>query len=156
MCSCSPDEIIVDADPCFQSELSKAMWKLLGSKLVTISPYNHQSSIAERHIKSISELLKMNLIDQGKYWCRYVQSCAYACNTHVIPRLKYSPQELMFVRPPKPLLKLSFPPLDDMKSSYQEYMEFLKDRLKFIGTSMVDAQKKLQMTQNRLRHELLF
>ena len=148
-----PEEIIVDADPCFQSELSKNIWKLLGSKLITISPYNHQSSIAERHIKSISELLKMNLSDQGKYWCRYVQSCAYACNTHVIPRLKYSPQELMFVRPPKPLLKLSFPPLEDMKSTYQEYMEFLKNRLEFIGNSMVEAQKKIQMDQYYKQNE---
>ena len=48
----SPTPIVIDQDPAFMSNLCQYFFNAFGMKLVTVSPTNHKSLIAEHGIKS--------------------------------------------------------------------------------------------------------
>jgi len=50
-------------------------------------------------------------------------------------------------------MNLSFPPLEDIKSSYHEYLEYLKDRMEFVGKAAIETHRKLQHDQMYKQNE---
>ena len=142
-----PETMIFDADKAFHNQISDYMWNALNTNTKTISPWNHQSNITERHIQSISRMLNANMRDCGKNWDLYAECCAYAHNSHIIPRLGYSPFYLVFLRNPPVMTHLNFTPITDIKSTHRAYVEFLKNRLEFVGKCILDKQEKIQHQQ---------
>ena len=45
---------------------------------IAISPYNHGSLKAERHIRTISEMIAKQLTGKEQIWTHYLQTCTYA------------------------------------------------------------------------------
>ena len=63
---CTPDYMIMDQDSTFMSSLMNYLFKKLGIKIKTVSPYNHQSLQAEHGIKSLSNISTKHLTGQGQ------------------------------------------------------------------------------------------
>ena len=142
-----PDVIITDEGKEFNNQVTDFLWKTVRTKAKTCSPYNHGSLQVERHIQSISNLIMSNLKDTGANWDTFCESATFAINTHVIPRIKYSPYYLVFLRNPPTLTELRFSPLEEVKSTYREYVQFLQQRLEHVGKSVLNTQAKLQSEQ---------
>ena len=60
----TPEYIIMDQDSALMFTLMNYLFKRLGIKIKTISPYNHQSLQAEHGIKSLSTILTKHLMGQ--------------------------------------------------------------------------------------------
>ena len=143
----TPRLIIFDAAASFFNEVTEFLYKAVNTTVKFISPHNHGSNVAERTIGSISNLLLSNLKGTGRNWDLFIESVMYAHNTHVIPSLGFLPFFLLYLRDPVALGDLRYTPLEDIKYSYREYVEFLKQRLQQIGKTMIDIQFKLQTSQ---------
>ena len=142
-----PDVIITDEGKEFNNQITDFLWKAVRTNAKTCSPYNHGSLQVERHIQSISKLISSNLKDTGSNWDTFCESATFAYNTHVIPRLGFSPYYLVFLRNPPTLTELRFSPLEEVKSTYREYVQFLQQRLEHVGKSVLNTQAKLQSAQ---------
>ena len=57
----TPVKLICDQDPAFMSHLTQTMLLSYGVKLITVSPTNHKSLLAEHGIKSLSNILMKHL-----------------------------------------------------------------------------------------------
>ena len=68
--SMPPSHLIFDEDQTFLSSVMQYMYKRLGIKIKTISPYNHCSLKTERHIRTISEIITNSL--PGHIICKFV------------------------------------------------------------------------------------
>ena len=58
----TPVKLICDQDPAFMSHLTQQMLISYGVKLITVSPTNHKSLLAEHGIKSLSNILMKHLV----------------------------------------------------------------------------------------------
>ena len=141
------DTIITDEDRGFNNQVLDHMCKSVDTKHITCSPYNHGSLQVERHIQSISNLIKSNLKDTGRNWDTFCEAACYSYNTHVIPRLGYSPYYLVYMREPPSLSDCKFSPLEDIKCSYRDYVKFLKERLEHVGKGILNIQAEKQAEQ---------
>ena len=65
---CAPDCIIMDHDSTFMSTLMNYLFRKLNIKIMTVSPYNHESLQAEPGIKTLSRILTKHLTGQGQMW----------------------------------------------------------------------------------------
>ena len=52
-----PSYLIFDEDQIFLSSVMQYIYKRLGIKVKTVSPYNHGSFITECHIRTISDII---------------------------------------------------------------------------------------------------
>ena len=59
---CVPDCIIMDQDSAFMSTLMNYLFRKLNIKIMTVAPYNHQSSQAEHGIKTLSQILTKTFV----------------------------------------------------------------------------------------------
>ena len=57
------------------------IYKRLGIKIKTTSPYDHGSLKTERHIRTISEMIAKQLTGMGQMWTHYLQTCTHAYNS---------------------------------------------------------------------------
>ena len=95
----TPVRIICDQDPSFLSSLSQYCFQQYGIKLVTVSPTNHRSLLAEHGIKSLGNLIMKHLSGFGKNWHIFAKPCMIAYNSYASPNLAgYSPFELVMGR----------------------------------------------------------
>ena len=67
----TPVKLICDHDPDFMSHLTQTMLLSYGVKLITVSPSNHKSLLAEHGIKSLSNILMKHLTGLGLDWNIY-------------------------------------------------------------------------------------
>ncbi|ESO88873.1 hypothetical protein LOTGIDRAFT_234432 [Lottia gigantea] len=68
---------------------------LITDQASSLTVANHGRLLVKRYIKSITNLLKFNLIQYGTDWVRYISTCCYAYNSFVSPKLgNFSPYEL--------------------------------------------------------------
>ena len=105
------------------------LFRNLNIKIMTIAPYNHQSSQAEHGIKSLSRILAKHLSGQGLMWHKYLPLATFAHNTFNSPNLaNHSPYELVFGRKPKLLLDLETDPDVKISGTYREYFLQLRKR----------------------------
>ncbi len=142
-----PRTIVLDEAASFLSQIAAYLWQAVGTRVICISPMNHGSSPVERSIGSLSTLIASNLHGTGKNWDLYIEACLYSHNSHVVPRTGYSPYYLVHMRPPPNLCNLDFQPLSDVKNSYRDYVEFMKQRLQFVGKTSLHIQERLQQRQ---------
>ena len=142
-----PKVMIFDQDRGFLNEISQYLWKAVGTTIKIISPQNHQSHKVERSIQSISNLLCSHLTGFGRNWDLYIESSTFSYNSHVIPNLNVSPHYLVYLREPPKLCNFDFTPLEEIKYSYHEYIEFLRNRLENVGKFMLKTQALLQTAQ---------
>ena len=142
-----PRTIVLDEAASFLSQIAAYLWQAVGTRVICISPMNHGSSPVERSIGSLSTLIASNLHGTGKNWDLYIEACLYSHNSHVVPRTGYSPYYLVHMRPPPNLCNLDFQPLSDVKNSYRDYVEFMKQRLQFVGKTSLQIQERLQQRQ---------
>jgi hypothetical protein len=142
-----PRKIKTDLGPEMCNELTAFLTDALKIKIYAVSPFNHQGLRAERAIQTLANYLKSNLTEKGRDWPLYVSAAAYAYNTQPTMATKYSPFYLMFLRSPETMPNLQFRPVEEMKSTYQEYVEFLKVRLNAVGQEILKLEAKRQVEQ---------
>ena len=89
--------MIMDLDSAFTSSFINYLFKRLGIKIKTVSPYTHQSLQAEHGIKSLSNILTKHLTGLAEMWPDYLPFATLAHNTYNSLNLSnYSPYELVF------------------------------------------------------------
>ena len=80
-----PMHIICIQDPAFISSLAQAFFQHFGIRLITVSPSNHKSLLAEHGIKSLAEILKMHLSGLGPSWTEYLDFAMLSYNSYSTP-----------------------------------------------------------------------
>ena len=108
-----------------------------------ISPYNHSSSKCERQIQMISEIIMKYLWDKGQMWPLFMTTAAYAMNTFTSEALSgLSPFQLVFLRDPPDLTRLSFPKIDTIPVKHREYYNLLLARAQLVGNMLLEWRTK--------------
>ena len=98
----TPVKLICDQDPAFMSHLTQTMLQSYGTKLITVSPTNHKSLLAEHGIKSLSNIIMKHLTGLGTDWDIYCKPAMLVYNSYASPNLAdISPFELVFGRKAK-------------------------------------------------------
>ena len=144
-----PSLLITDAATSLTGKLLDLLCKTLGIEHKTVSVCNHGSLQVERHIRTLSNFLKVNLNQFGNDWVRFVPTVCYAYNSFSSSHLgDHSPFELVFGRKPADLTKVTFDPISGLAHSYQEYVTLLKQRFDHLSRSMLELQKSKQISQN--------
>ena len=101
-----PEYMIMDQDSAFMPSLMSYFFKMLGISIKTVGPYNHKSLQAEHGIKSLSNIPCKCLTGQGQTWHKFLSLATFTYNIFHSSNLgKYSPDELVFGRRPKILIR---------------------------------------------------
>ena len=153
-----PEQICMDEDKALTAEVVMHLYNILCIKPIIVSPENHGSLRTERYIRTISEMLCKYLTDRGEMWHLYVNACCYAHNTFASTALKYSPFEIVFLKPPPDLTTLTFDPFKGQTKTIDEYMKLLKDRFDVIRKlvtekRIADQQQQLINQQRTVQKE---
>ena len=144
-----PDVLVTDAQSSLVGKVMEIVCEALKISQKVISVMNHGSLHVERQIKSIADLIKVNLDQYGENWVQYHSVAQYSFNTFSSPQLgNYSPYYLVFYREPKDVSGLNFRPLVGLTSSQAEYIEQVKERFESVSKFMLQLQKNHQQTQN--------
>ena len=144
-----PSCLITDAAASLTGKLLTLLCDTLNIDKKVISVENHGSLHVERHIRTLSDFLKVNLNQLGNDWVRYVSTTCYAYNSFSSPTLgNYSPYELVFGRTPPSLTNLTFNPMSGLSQTYEEYVDHLKKKFQNISRTMLSLQRKSQDKQN--------
>ena len=80
-----PTHIVCDQATSFLSSLAQAFFHHYGVRIITVSPTNHQSLLAEHGIKSLAEILKCHLAEFGSHWSEFLDFEMLAYNTTPMP-----------------------------------------------------------------------
>ena len=98
------------------------IYKRLGIKIKTMTPYNHGSLKTEWHIRTISEITIKQLTGTGLMWAHYLQTCTYPYSSFASPALnRLSLFQLTYGRSLKILLEIETNPLEGTFGSFKEY-----------------------------------
>lgn len=144
-----PSCIITDAASSLIGKVLTSLCETLKIEQKTISVQNHGSLLVERHIRTLSDFLKVNLEPFGRDWPMYVPTSCYSYNVFSSPQLgNMSPYELVFAREPKNLANISFEPLATLSHDYHDYADHLKRKFQHISESMLQLQRRKQEQQN--------
>jgi hypothetical protein len=121
--------LIVDEDKALTADIISALLQLLNTQLLTISPYNHGSSKAERQIKTVSTIINKSLTEKGTGWPSYCYLAAAAANFFRSEALDgLSPYELVFLRPTPNLFSQHIPQLQNDSVTHKQYLASLLDK----------------------------
>ena len=125
------------------SSLMNYLFKKLDIKLKTVAPYNHQSLQAAYGIKSLSNIFTKNFTNLGQMRPKSLPLATFAYNTFNTPNLgNNSPYKLVFVRKPKPLLKLETIPDIKISGTFKDYHELLNKWLQYLHKLLQDFKSK--------------
>ena len=138
-----PRQILCDEATEFSSAIIQAILCMLNCRLKVISPCNHGSSKCERQIRTISEIIMKHLWGKGQMWPLFATTAAYAMNTFPSEALSgFSPFQLVFLRDPPDLTRLSFPKIDTIPVKHREYYNLLLARAQLIGRLLLEWRTK--------------
>ena len=144
-----PSCIVTDAASSLTGKLLTLLCEALNIERKLISVENHGSLQVERQIRTIASMLKVNLNQMATDWVRIVGTATYAYNTYTSPYLgNFSPYYLVFMREPRDLANVYFSPVEGLSSSYQEYIENLKQRFDHLSRTMLQLQRTKQEHQS--------
>ena len=144
-----PECIVTDAAASLTGKLLTLLCDALQIDKKVISVENHGSLHVERHIRTLSQFLKVNLNQFGNDWVRYISTTCYAYNSFSSAQLgNHSPYELVFGREPPNLTTLTFNPMTGLSQTYEEYVDHLKKKFHHISRTMLSLQRKQQDRQN--------
>ena len=140
---------MTDATASLKGKLVTLLCDSLNIDRKVISVKNHGSFHVERHIRTLSDFLKVNLNQYGTDWVRFVSTTCYAYNSFSSPQLgNFSPYELVFGREPPNLTSLVFSPVSGLSRTYEEYAEHLKKKFEHVSKTILPLQKVKQERQN--------
>ena len=133
-----PTHIICDQDPAFLSSLAQAFFQHFGIRLITVSPTNHKSLLAEHGIKSLAEILKCHLSGVGPNWPDYLDFAMLCYNSFSTPNLDgLSPYELVYGRKPNVLPLTEAMPTAPVTGTFREYYNLLRTKLDYLRKHLV-------------------
>ena len=150
-----PTHLTCDLDPAFVSSLAQAFFQHYGIRLITVSPTNHKSLLAEHGIKSLTEILKCHLSGLGPNWSEYLDFTMLAYNSYNTPNLDgLSPFELVFGRKPNVLPLTEAMPNAPVTGSFRDYYKQLRDKLEYMRRHLVSFRDNRweHMNKNRQHH----
>lgn len=107
---------------------------------------NHKSNKSERFVGTVSQFLTSCLTGNGRNWHLFCNAVAYAINSFSMPGLGgFCPYYLVYLRQPSTAFDCS--PVDQITSSYRDYVDLLKQRLEKVSKTVLDLQAKVQNKQ---------
>ena len=125
----TPVKLICDQDPAFMSHLTQTMLLSYGVKLITVSPTNHKSLLAEHRIKSLSNILMKHLTGLGLDWNIYCKPAMLVYNSYASPNLAdFSPFELVFGRKANICPEFEFKPQVPITGTHKQAFEILQKK----------------------------
>ena len=143
----TPKQIITDQDPAFLSSLFQWFFKAFRMKLITCSPTNYKSLLAEHGIKSLSNILMKHLTGLGKDWDNYVDPAMLTYNTYCTPNLdNLYPFQLAFGKNPRIIPEIEIEPAKPFVGTFKEAYEILKKKLIYF------RQRLIEFRNRRLAH----
>ena len=147
----TPVKLICDQDPAFMSHMTQQMFLSYGVKLITVSPTNHKSLLAEHGIKSLSNILMKHLSGMGLDWDIYCKPAMLVYNSYASTNLSdFSPFELVFGRKANICPELEIKPQIPITGTHKEAFELLQKRLLYFRQAL---QKFREVRQNLLNRD---
>ena len=148
--SCTPVKLICDQDPAFMSHLTQTMLLSYGVKLITVSPTNHKSLLAEHGIKSLSNILMKHLTGLGSDWNIYCKPAMLVYNSYASPNLAdFSPFELVFGRKANICPEFEFKPQVPITGTHKQAFEILQKKLRYFRQALQKFRDNRQSLLNR-------
>ena len=145
-----PQYLICDKDPGFLAGVTQGLLKMLGIKLITVGPTNHQSLSAEHAIKSISTILAKGLADKGSRWHEYLAPAQLAHNSAVSPNLDgLSPYHLAFGHSAITNPIARYDPDTPLQTSHKAFYAQLVKRIGFLHKKIQDHKDSRVEMQNK-------
>ena len=145
-----PTHIVCDQDPAFISSLAQAFFQHFGVRIITVSPSNHKSLLAENGIKSLAEILKMHLSGLGPVWREYVDFAMLSYNSYSTPNFDgLCPFELVFGRKPNVLLLTEAMPQAPVSGTFREYYGNLRTKLEYMRKHLVSFRDRRAELANK-------
>ena len=146
----TPVKLICDQDPAFMSHLTQTMLLSYGVKLITVSPTNHKSLLAEHGIKSLSNILMKHLTGLGLDWNIYCKPAMLVYNSYASPNLAdFSPFELVFGRKANICPEFEFKPQVPITGTHKQAFEILQKKLRYFRQALQKFRDNRQNLLNR-------
>ena len=146
----TPVKLICDQDPAFMSHLTQTMLLSYGVKLITVSPTNHKSLVAEHGIKSLSNILMKHLTGLGLDWNIYCKPAMLVYNSYASPNLAdFSPFELVFGRKANICPEFEFKPQVPITGTHKQAFEILQKKLRYFRQALQKFMDNRQSLLNR-------
>ena len=146
----TPVKLICDQDPAFMSHLTQTMLQSYGTKLITVSPTNHKSLLAEHGIKSLSNIIMKHLTGLGTDWDIYCKPAMLVYNSYASPNLAdISPFELVFGRKANICPEFEFKPQVPITGTHKQAYEELQKKLKYFRQFLQKFRDQRYSLMNR-------
>jgi putative transposase len=141
--------ITTDQGKEFDNKIMAFLTKSCDIQTHFVTVASHESLLAERHIKTLSEVLIGKIKNYGKLWPLFINAATYAINTAPIMLFEgLSAFELLYARSPRDPLSLNAQTLiPEAPMAVQEYMASLKQRLQEIGDTATELHNQYQEQQ---------
>ena len=112
-------------------------------KLITCSPTNHKSLLAEHGIKSLSNILMKHLTGLGKDWDNYVDPTMLTYNTYCTPNLdNLCPFQLALGKNPRIIPEIEIEAAKPFVGTFKEAYEILKKKLIYFRQRLIHSEAK--------------
>ena len=146
----TPVRLICDQDPAFMSHLTQTMLQSYGTKLITVSPTNHKSLLAEHGIKSLANIIMKHLTGLGLDWDIYCKPAMLVYNSYASPNLAdISPFELVFGRKANICPEFEFKPHIPITGTHKQAYEELQKKLKYFREYLQKFRNQRYALMNR-------
>ena len=147
----TPTTVICDEAPAFTSQLMKSYFHAYNIKPIYISPSNHGSNRSERYIRTLSEVLLKNLEGTADDWPMHVGAACAAMNKQISLVTKFSPYEIMYLRPSPDEMDFNFDPdKTGINIDVRRYMDVMMKRRKQVD-KLVGERKKVEAETQFIR-----
>ena len=158
-----PKEILTDRGTNFTSKLLAELYRLLQVKAVRTSPYHPQTdSLVERFNRTLKNMLRKTVTDEGKDWDRLLPYVLFAYREVPQSSTGFSPSELLYgraVRGPLDVLRESWEGEKQSDESVVSYILSVQEKLakmsELVGenATRAKAQQKKWYDQNARSRE---
>ena len=146
----TPIKLICDQDPAFMSHLTQTMLQSYGTKLITVSPTNHKSLLAEHGIKSLSNIMMKHLTGLGLDWDIYCKPAMLVYNSYASPNLSdISPFELVFGRKANICPEFEFNPQVPITGTHKQALGEIQKKLKYFRIHLQKFRDQRHSLVNR-------
>ena len=150
-----PKNIISDRDPRFTGNVWKALWSLMHTKLSMSTAYHPQSDgQTERMNRTMEEMLRAYVNEQGNDWDLHLPSCQFSYNTSVQSSTGLTPFRLSYgidARSPIDAALSILPPVTVPTAS--ELVQRWQHDIKQARANMEKAQQQQTMNTNKHRRD---
>ena len=148
-----PKEILTDQGSCFMSRVMKELLKLLQVAQLRTSVYHPQTDgLVERFNKTIKQMLKKCIAEDGKNWDQLLPHVLFAIREVPQASTGFSPFELLYGRRPRGILDLAKEAWESHPSPHRttiEHVELFRDRMAKVWPIVRDHLTRAQQTQAR-------